>query len=575
MPIGVIGVLAALALLRLIGLITNLAYFGRLSSELVAPDDTVLGPWTVLLPVAGGLVIGLMARYGSEGVRGHGIPEAMETILVRGSRVQPRLAILKPLSSAISIGSGGPFGPEGPIIVTGGAAGSVLGQCLRVTAAERKTLLVAGAAAGMAGVFGTPVAAALLAVELLLFELKPRSLVPVGVAAAVAMAVRIELADAGLLDPAPLFPVPGVPVLGPLALGGAVVVGVAAGLLAWLVTRAVYGAEGAFARLPVHWAWWPAIGGAVVGVGGLIEPRVLGAGYASIEAGLAGTLGLGALVTLLVVKAVVWSVALGSGTSGGIVAPVLILGIALGGAMSPILPGGSPAIWALLGMAAALAAVMRAPLTAVVLAFELTYEPNALLPLLVAATAAYLTSVMVLRRSVLTEGVARRGVHVTQEYSIDPLEALQVSDVMSTDVLTLEPERPLADLLEVVRTQPPARRQRLYPVVADGAGIVGVLSWSDLVGADGSGDATVADLMRPDVVVARPGERLREVADRMVAERVGALPVVAPDDPAELIGLVTQFNLFQARVRLMEEERTRERILRLRPLPRRDEPPPS
>ncbi|MDX6556810.1 MAG: hypothetical protein QOD86_3005 [Miltoncostaeaceae bacterium] len=579
-PIGAAGAVVALALLKTIGLITNVLWFGRIASDLVAPADADPGALTILWPVVGGAAIGLMARYGSEGIRGHGIPEAMENILVRGSRVQPRLALLKPISSAISIGTGGPFGAEGPIILTGGAVGSLAAQFLRLTSAERKTLLVAGAAAGMTGVFGTPMAAALLAVELLLFEWKPRSLIPVGVATTVAMAVRIRFSDAGLLDPAPLFKVPDHPVLSEAELAGALAVGVACGLLAWVLTGAVYGAEDAFKRLPIHWAWWPAIGGVVVGIGGLIEPRALGVGYDVLAGELAGTIAVSGLVTLLVVKLIIWSVALGSGTSGGILAPLLIMGAAVGGVLGPALPGGSPAVWGLIGMASAMAGVMRSPFTSILFAFELTHDRNALLPLLIGALGAYTISVLVLKRSILTEKVARKGVHVTREYSVDSLDALFVVDVMTTDVVTLAPERPVAEVMRALRAGEEAARQRLFPVLDEDESMLGVLTRGDLVGADPEGRLLVADLMRREPVVALPGETLRTVADRMVEHGVGALPVVRLGSPRRVVGLITQSHLFRARVRLLDEERTRERVLRLRPLPGRrprggDEDPPG
>jgi H+/Cl- antiporter ClcA len=561
-PIGVLGAFVALGLLDLIALISNVLYHGSASATLVPPGPNGLGAVAIIIPIAGGLVIGLMARYGSEQIRGHGIPEAMENILVRGSRVQPRLAILKPLSSAISIGTGGPFGAEGPIILTGGAFGSLIAQHVRLSAAERKTLLVAGAAAGMSGVFGTPVAAAMLGVELLLFEWKPRSAIPVGVAAAVAMAVRIRLSDAGLIHGAPLFPVPEHAILDEKGLLSALIVGLGGGLVAWALTGAVYGCEDAFGRLPIHWAWWPAIGGIVVGVGGLIEPRVLGVGYNTIADELAGRIAVGGLVVLLVMKLVVWSVALGSGTSGGILAPLLIIGAAMGGALGSVLPGGSAAIWGLVGMTATMAGVMRSPFTSVIFAFELTHDQNALLPLLIAAMAAHLMSVLVLKRSILTEKVARKGVHVTREYAVDPLEALFVRDVMTRDIRTVRQDRPLNDLREALASDPAFARQRLYPVVDEKNRLVGVLSKADAL--TGDGDRTVEDAMRREVVTAREFETLRGVADRMVADRVGAMPVVDARDPRRLLGMVSQFNLFRARVRLLEEERLRERGLRPR-----------
>src|SRR5438132_2874181 len=382
------------------------------------PAGNDLGALAVLIPVAGGLIVGLMARYGSERIRGHGIPEAMETILVGGSKAQPRVAVLKPLSSAVSIGTGGSFGADVPIILTGGALGSVLSQFFHLSAIERRSLLVAGAAAGMSAVFGTPVAAVLLGVELLVFEWKPRSMIVIAVASAVAAAVRLAFVEIGLLDRAPLFPTTVAVPAGAATLLGGVVIGLTGGAAAWVLTKAVYGAEDAFKRLPIHWVWWPALGGLVVGIGGLVEPRALGVGYETIGKEVAGHLAISALISILVVKLVIWSLALGSGTSGGILAPILIMGAAVGGLLAPVLPGGAVGAWSVLGMAAVLAGVTRSPLTAVVFSFELTNDVKLLLPLLVASTIAHLVSVLVLNRSILTEKVARRGFHVLREYSV-------------------------------------------------------------------------------------------------------------------------------------------------------------
>jgi H+/Cl- antiporter ClcA len=561
--IGVAVAFLALGLLDLIGLATHLAYTGTLSTSLSPPDTSALGPASALVPVIGGLIVGVMARVGSERIRGHGIPEAMETILLRGSKMEPRLAVLKPISSAVSIGTGGPFGAEGPIIVTGGAAGSIAGQLLHLTAAERRCLLVAGAAAGMTAVFGTPIAAVLLAVELLLFEWRPRSMVPVALAACAAEAVREALADAGLLRTAPLFPIVSHGSLPFSVTIGAALVGVGCGALAWLMTRCVYGAEDLFKRLPLHWTWWPAIGGVIVGIGGLIEPRALGVGYNTIGSELAGRLALGTLAGLLIVKLVIWSIALGSNTSGGILAPLLMLGAALGGLLgsllSGVLPGAGEGTWALIGMAAALAGVTRSPLTSIVFALELTDAVNALLALLIACTIAHLISVLVLKRSILTEKVARRGYHVTREYEIDPLHALLVRDVMSTDVLTVPPTSIVAELYESLPQGSSERRQRLYPVLGDDRRLDGVLSLSDVRAAKDSSSHLAAKALARSAVVASPDQTLREVADEMVSTGHTVLPVIDVDQ--RLVGLVSQFDLLKAHERVLIEERHRERPL--------------
>jgi CIC family chloride channel protein len=571
--VGVCAAVVALGLLGMIGLITHLAYFQTVGWQLVAPDPRALGGVSVVIPVTGGLVIGAMAFWGSERIRGHGIPEAMETILVGGSRVEPRLATLKPVSSAVSIGTGGPFGAEGPIILTGGAVGSVLAQHFHLSAIERRTLLVAGACAGMAAVFGTPVAAVLFGVELLVFELKPRSFVPIAVAVTVASVGRVEFVSRGWMQPAPLFPIPESHV-GVIALVGAAVAGVACGLLAGVLTAAVYAAEDAFGRIPIHWAWWPALGGVIIGIGGLVDPRVLGVGYSTIASELAGHLTIGALALLLVTKLVVWSVGLGSGTSGGILAPLLMMGAALGGIMSPVLPGADPSVWATLGMAGTMAGVTRSPLTALVFTFELTHSTDLLLPLLLACTAAHLVSTLTLKRSILTEKVARKGFHVVREYAVDPLEALFVRDVMSTDVFTVSPIEPLALVHARLAHDPVARRQHLYPVIDHHGVILGSVSWDALHEhhTSRSDTATVGSAITPLAAIADPDETLRHVADRMAASHQNALPVIATANHHALQGIITVEHLLAARRRLLIEERHRERPLRLRPQRR---PPPA
>ena len=423
--IGAISSLVAYALIWLIAAITNLVFYHRFSAVPAVPQGHHLGYWVVLVPVAGALIIGLMARYGSEKIRGHGIPEALEAILLGRSFISPKVAILKPLSSAISIGTGGPFGAEGPIIMTGGAFGSIIAQQFHLSAAERKTLLVAGAAAGMSAVFATPVAAVLLAVELLLFEWKPRSFIPVAVASIIASVLRVPLLGAG-----PVFPViPHAPVSG-AELAIAAGLGILAGFASGLLTILVYAFEDLFQELPLHWMWWPAIGAVFVGVGGVIEPRVLGVGYDTIHSLLRGELVGAAVIGLLVAKALVWSIALGSGTSGGVLAPLLIMGGALGALVGSWLPVGDVGLWALIGMAAMMGGTMRSPLTAMVFAVELTRDFNLFPALLIGSVAALGVTVLLMRRSILTEKLARRGHHITREYSIDPFEFARVRDVM-------------------------------------------------------------------------------------------------------------------------------------------------
>jgi CIC family chloride channel protein len=465
------GVGAAILLLHLIQLSTNIAYFGRFSLKDVGLEQASLGRWAILVPVAGSLIIGLMARYGSEKIRGHGIPEAIEAILLGRSRLSLRVAILKPLSSAVAIGTGGPFGAEGPIIMTGGAIGSLIAQMLPVSDTERKTLLVAGAAAGMTAVFGTPIAAIMLAVELLLFEWSPRSFIPVAVAAIVA-AVERDL----LHMPSPLFPFSGGIAVSVAGLGAWVLVGVLAGLLSGLLTQLVYACEDGFLKLPIHWMWWPLLGGLVVGIGGQFDPRALGVGYDNIAAMLQGNILPAAALLLLVVKAIIWSVALGSGTSGGVLAPLLIMGGAMGAALSVFLPEASPGFWALLAMASTMGGTMRSPLTATFFAVELTGNTHVLLPLIAACGTAHAVTVLLMRRSILTEKIARRGHHIVREYRIDPFALTRVREVMTTTVETVPADMTLhaaAAFLTHPQTTHPS-----FPVVDANHRVLGILQAS-------------------------------------------------------------------------------------------------
>lgn len=557
LAIGVASALIAVVLVRLIALVTNLAFYGRLSFADATPADSALGYWVIVIPAVGGLIIGLMARYGSERIRGHGIPEALEAILIGRSRMSPKVAVLKPLSSAISIGTGGPFGAEGPIIMTGGAFGSLFAQLFHLSAAERKTLLVAGAAGGMAAIFATPVAAVLLAVELMLFEWRPRSFIPVAVAAAAASVVRMPLLGAG-----PIFPVPAHTALPASAIGIALAVGLVAGLGSALLTVLVYAFEDLFQKLPIHWMWWPALGGLAVGVGGLIDPRVLGVGYGVIHGLLLGQ-GLGGLLLgLLVVKALVWSIALGSGTSGGVLAPLLIMGGALGAVEAQWLGLGDAGLWAMIGMAAMMGGTMRSPLTSMIFVLELTHDLNALPALLVGCVAAHAVTVLLMRRSILTEKVARRGYHLTREYSVDPLALVRVGEIMDRDLLSIPATMRVAELSSrIARGDPAVTRHQAIPIVDEQGRLAGIVTRGDLfraLGQDPSGEAAVLEAGSSRLLVTYPDELVTDALARMLRSNVGRLLVVDRDDAGRMVGYLGRATILGARLRQLDEEQLRE-----------------
>ncbi len=558
-PVGLASVAAAWMLLRLIALCTNVAYHGLFSFADMPITTGRLGLGSVAIPVIGCLIIGLMARYGSEKIRGHGIPEAMEAILIGKSRIQPKVAVLKPVSSAVSIGTGGPFGAEGPIIMTGGAIGSLLAQTIHLDDGERKTLLVAGAAAGMTAIFATPLAAVLLAVELLLFEWKPRSFLPVAAAALVSAATR-----AFIMEPGPIFAYAGALAFTPWHLAACAAVGVLAGLGSGVLTSLVYTAEDLFEKLPIHWMWWPAIGGLAIGIGGLIEPAALGVGYDNIRHMLAGDLAFQAVLVLLVVKVAIWSIALGSGTSGGVLAPLLIFGGALGALASPLLPQADPGFWALIGMAAMMGGTMRAPLTATLFAVELTGNLGALLPVLSACVFAYGVTVLLLKRSILTEKIARRGHHISREYRVDPFDLLRVADVMTTPVQTLPETLTVAQAIAHFTTALPVHTS--YPVL-DGQGVVvGEVTRADSLAWALGGepeDRTLAEaLAGRELVRGHPDELASQIADRMALSGAGRVPIV-DRATGRLLGIVGRKDLFRSRARRLREESQRAAYFRM------------
>ena len=551
--VGTGGAFGAWLLLKSIAIATNAFWFGRLSAQETEISDSTVGLAIVMIPVIGSLIIGVMARFGSEKIRGHGIPEAIETILFGDSRLSPKVAVLKPVSAAISIGSGGPFGAEGPIIMTGGAIGSLFAQCFRLSAAERKTLLVAGAAAGMTAIFGTPMAAILLAVEILLFEWKPRSFVPVVVSVLVAAAWRPGLIGDGPMFPAS-WPLPGTGWTVAAAAG----IGVVVGLQAALLSSLLYRIEDLFHRLPVHWMWWPAIGAVVVGAGGLIDSRVLGAGYSNIQSLVDGAMVMRAAIILLVVKAAVWLVALGSGTSGGVLAPLLILGGATGYIAGFWLPGPT-GFWAMIGMAGIMSGAMRAPITGALFAAELTGRFDALPAVIAASGLAYAVSVLCMRRSILTEKIARRGRHILQEYTVDPLDSQQARELMTPEPATLPAEMTVEAALRFFTDK---ATHRSYPVVDADGRLVGLASRSDAlrwkIGAFDEAVTLAETLSDASQTIAYPETPCGAIADLIVETGVARVPIVDPETH-KVVGILSRQDLLKARraQRTSETRRTR------------------
>jgi len=580
--VGICGVAVVVAigagfvaelLTRLIGLITNLAFYGRFEARFTSPAANHLGPWVIVVPMVGALVVGVMARYGSAAIRGHGIPEVMEKILVGESRISPRVMFLKPLSAAIAIGTGGPFGAEGPIIATGGALGSIVGQAMRITADERKTLLAAGAAAGMAATFGSPVAAVLLAVELLLFEYRARSVIPVALAAAAATGVRLAL-----MGPGPVFSMPAPAQPGGLALASYVVLGALVGLLAAGIKVLLYKVEDAFERLPIHWMWFPLLGAVVVGIVGWMEPRTLGVGYVNIEQILSGVIVGRALLLLIILKLVSWSVYLGSGTSGGTLAPLFTIGggagALAGAAAASAVPalGLDPHVAGLVGMAAIFAGASHALLASVVFAFETTRQPLGLLPLLAGCSAAYLVSLLVSPTSIMTEKLARRGTEAGTEFVSDFLRHVRVGSVASRQVVTLAAGDSLATVREWIASHAPGSTHQGFPVLDAEGRLMGVVTRRDLLDPAIDGERRIGEMVGRHPVVAYEDNSLREAADHMVAEGVGRLAVVSRDRPDVLVGIISRSDLLNAHAPRLDASRRARVVLRRRRRSRRADP---
>src|SRR5579872_947272 len=562
-----IGLLAggiAFLLYKLIGLFTNIAFYGHFSAAFLSARHNHLGLWVIPIPVIGGLIVGIMAKYGSSKIKGHGIPEAMEAVLINRSRIEPRVAILKPLSAAIAIGTGGPFGAEGPIIQTGGAVGSLIGQLLHTTASERKVLLACGAAAGMSATFNTPIAGVILAIELLLFEFKSRSFIPLVIASTLATAVHMQLLGAG-----PMFRVAAMNFDVPRGLPFYLLLGGLCGLAAVGFTRLLYWTEDLFEKLPIDEVWWPAIGALGLGIIGYFVPRVLGVGYDTIGDILNANLALGLLVVVMLAKSVALVVSLGSGTSGGLLAPMFMSSAAMGGAfamvLNKIIPSAhlSPGAFALVAMGAVFGAASRATFSFIIFAFEITRDYNSVLPLmLVSVIADGIAMLLMPSASIMTEKLRRRGLRIPHEYEADVLYHMTVSQTMDKDVPSIPAAMKIGDLAErIARGEPQVTGHHAMIVFDQQGKLAGVITRGDIMRAldkDPSGGMTVHEAGSQNVVVTYPDEGLQEASEKMLRHNIGRLPVVDRNDEKNVVGYLGRPGIMAARLHRFNDEYVRE-----------------
>ena len=562
--IGLLAGLIAFVLYKLIGLFTNIFFYHRFVADFTSAQHNQLGLWVIPIPAIGGIIVGFMAKYGTSKIKGHGIPEAMEAVMVNRSRIEPRVAILKPISAAIAIGTGGPFGAEGPIIQTGGAVGSLVGQAFHTTASERKVLLACGAAAGMSATFNTPIAGVILAIELLLFEFKARSFIPLVIASTLATAVHMQLLGAG-----PMFKVTAMDFGIPHALPFYLLLGLVCGLAAVGFSKLLYWTEDQFEKLPIDELWWPAIGALGLGIIGYFVPRVLGVGYDTIGDILNANLAWKLLLVVMVAKAAALVISLGSGTSGGLLAPMFMSSAAMGGVfavgMDRIFPTAnlSAGAFALVAMGAVFGAASRATFSFIIFAFEITRDYNSVLPLmLVSVIADGIAMWLMPRASIMTEKLARRGLHIHQEYEADILQQVRVSETMDQDVPKLPADMKVSELSDLIARRDPeiSRHQGMVILDTDG-NLAGVITRGDVMralDADSTGASTVLDAGTRDVVVTYPDEMLHDASAKMLRNDIGRLPVVDRKDPRKVLGYLGRPGIMAARLRRLDEEHVRE-----------------
>lgn len=539
--------LIAKALVHLIELITNISFYGKFSIAEASPADNQLGIWVIFVPVIGGIIVGLMALYGSKAIRGHGIPEAMEQILTNQSKIKPTITYLKPISSAISIGSGGPFGAEGPIIATGGALGSTLGQLIKVSPNERKILLAAGATAGMSAIFGSPIAAIFLAIELLLFEFSPRSIITGAAGHHLLFGQEPVFAFGHVIESA-----------SNTALFTYSIMGIIIGILSVLATKIVYLIEDGFEKLPIHWMWWPALGGIVVGIIGYFEPKTLGVGYSNITDILAGNLAFNFVISLCILKFISWAVALGSGTSGGTLAPLLTIGGAVGAILGVLILRVFPesdiniSLAALVGMAAMFAGASRAFITSIIFALETTGQSNALLPLLATCSASYLVSFFFMENTIMTEKIARRGVKTPDSYEPDILENIHVSQVMDESSIILSDENTIEEAIEGLDNE--LEFQTNFYIVSNLKGeYKGIISSSSLYSKNNIADSKISTLLQYKPITLHDNHSLRQAVEIMSKEDIDVLPVLSTENQ-NIIGIISYKNIISCYKLKLEDD---------------------
>lgn len=532
-------------LVYLIYFITNLSFYGKVSIAHATPADNSLGLWVIIVPAIGGIIVGLMALYGSKAIRGHGIPEAMEQILTNQSKIKPTITYLKPISSAIAIGSGGPFGAEGPIIATGGALGSMLGQVARISHNERKILLASGATAGMAAIFGTPIAGIFLAIELLLFEFSPRSIIPVALACITGAAGHHFLFEAG-----PVFPVGHlIEIPSNTALFVYSILGIVMGFISVFTTKIVYYIEDSFEKLPVHWMWFPAIGGLFVGIVGYFSPRTLGVGYENITDVLSGDLPLKVIWSLCIFKFISWAIALGSGTSGGTLAPLFTIGgaagVLLGSAILYFFPhsGITLSLAALVAMSAMFAGASRALLTSIIFALEATGQSNALLPLLAGCIGSFVVSFFMMENTIMTEKITRRGVKTPDSYEPDILETINVKQVMSENGLMLSEDNKIGEVRDWLDDEKDYN-SNYFIIVSNDNEFRGIISSSNLFSNHHQPDKLVGSLIKRNSVSIGVDSTLREAVELMAKENIDLLPVTSTEN--NIIGILSYKDIISA-----------------------------